>query len=316
MHATSPLAANSTAFSKQVINPDVAARRAIGVARVLALTKNLHIGCRPFSKQAPGLTTAKTVRKDELKIVSEPEEVPRPPMEVQELRMVGGIGMEKGNSHGSGKGVEDWESDSTLPGMPTAAQLADLEAAILLHKEAATSKDVVKVQRKRWTRRGSRLGKELPGMPTTAQLAQLESANILNKAMRWPTVGIVMVQDGSVGTTNSDAVAALPAALPIAPLLAPLEAPLGFLSDQQWDDLDAWFNENVGIDGDIREEAAVVGVVGGDQPVAAPEGQWEQQNVPAEMLEEPKAAVGDQGETRKEDLFSFLDDILANLPQY
>ncbi|KAJ3390824.1 hypothetical protein HDU80_011174 [Chytriomyces hyalinus] len=206
---------------------------------------------------------SKTACEDELKVVSEPEEVPLPLMEAQELCMVEGIGMEKGNSDGSSKGVEDWESDSTLPGMPTMVQLADLEAAILLHKESGNSKGIVKVQQKCWTRCGSGLGKELP-------------------------------------------------ALPIVPL--PAQALLGFLSDQEWEDLDTWFNENIGNDGEIREEAAVVGGFDGDQPVAAPEGQWE--NFRAEIVEERETAVGDQAEKGKEDLFSFLDDILANLPQY
>ncbi|KAJ3249821.1 hypothetical protein HDU77_007403 [Chytriomyces hyalinus] len=326
--------------STKPTSAEVAARRAIGVARALALTKSLPFGFMPMSKigiRKSSLAATTVLLKNapyEEKTISASEELPGPPTQTQlaeldveakvqqrDLSAVEGMNMEKGSwDSASCEGVDDLEIDSSLPGMPTVAQLADLEAAILLHKASANSKGVVKVQQKRWTRCCSRLGKELPGMPTTAQLAQLESANLLNKAMRWPTVGIVMVPDDSVGATNWDAVAALPvpqiAALPIAPLPAPLEAPLGFLSAQQWEDLDTWFNENVGNDGEIGEEVAVVGVFDGDQPVAAPEGQWEQQNVQAELVEECETAVGDQAEKGKEDLFSFLDDILANLPQY
>ncbi|KAI8828417.1 hypothetical protein BJ741DRAFT_424741 [Chytriomyces cf. hyalinus JEL632] len=66
----------------------------------------------------------------------------------KELLRIDGIQMQKASQKcTSVGGMKHWEGDGMLPGMPTLAQLADLEAAIILRKAAEGAKGIVKAQK-------------------------------------------------------------------------------------------------------------------------------------------------------------------------
>ncbi|KAI8820054.1 hypothetical protein BJ741DRAFT_639531, partial [Chytriomyces cf. hyalinus JEL632] len=78
--------------------------------------------------------------------------------------------------------------------MPTATQLAELEAVTLRQELARNAMGVAAAQEGC----GNGLGFEMPGLPTTRQLLQFDRAILLNKAMRWPTVESVVTQDDDI----------------------------------------------------------------------------------------------------------------------
>ncbi|KAI8828419.1 hypothetical protein BJ741DRAFT_626442 [Chytriomyces cf. hyalinus JEL632] len=181
--------------------------------------------------------------------------------------------------------IDDVDIDSTLPAMPTAAQLADHDRVIQLQeasKRAVGSLEVCDCE----------FGCDLPAMPTKAQLArlaQLEDAIISRKAEMWPTVGLEMVE----GVFVDEA--------PLEVMDGIVEVPAAMMAD-----FNDWFDEIVGAGGigamDWDSVNAIFQeVLGGD--IAVPDAQ-------------PVIAIEDLelGELDLPGLNVFLDDLLANMP--
>ncbi|KAJ3376934.1 hypothetical protein HDU80_003571 [Chytriomyces hyalinus] len=170
--------------------------------------------------------------------------------------------------------------------MPTAAQLAEHEHIIQLHEDSKRVVGILEVC-------DNEFGCGLPGMPTMAQLAQLEVAIISRKAAMWPTVGFEMVEGGFYDEEPLDV------------MDGTVMVPAEMLAD-----FDEWFVANFG-DGGIGAwhwesvNPVFTDVLGGDVENFVPEAQ--QPVIAMEDLELDQLDLPG--------LNSFLDDLLANMPQ-
>ncbi|KAJ3376970.1 hypothetical protein HDU80_003548 [Chytriomyces hyalinus] len=155
----------------------------------------------------------------------------------------------------------------------------------------------------------------LLGMPTVAQLADLEAAILLHKAILWPTVEFMMVEENGTGAPLDAADSSSDTRTANCATGGTCGNPRSAPSDEMLEHFNEWFDANIGFNANVVVAGGLDEPRINQQQVAAPEFQWQQPDIQAAIIEEPEFAADDLNiaDEHMPAFNAFLDDYFANV---